>query len=76
MNNKTYKYGSFNRPLDFIYDGDISQPFEIGHNPLPIKPSEPFSWILVKNPLTADEIYRYQLKLVEYDKYNMCLVKK
>jgi len=76
LNSEKYTYGSFNRPLDFLYSGDIPQPFEIKHNPLPIKSGEPFSIIMVENPLTEDEIYRYQLKPIMYDKCKMCFVKK
>ena len=57
-----HKYASFNRPLDFIYPGDISQTFEIKHTPWPLKQGEPFSIIVVEKPLTEDEIYRYELK--------------
>lgn len=59
------KYGSFSRPLDFIYPGDILQPFEIEHTPWPLKRGEPHSIIMVENPLTEDEIYRYQLREIE-----------
>lgn len=74
MNSKKYVYGSFNRPLDFLSKGDISQPFEIGHNPLPIKSCEPFSIIMVETTLTEDEIHQYELKPVVYDKCRMCYV--
>lgn len=60
-----YKYGSFRRPLDFIKSWDIPQTFEIMHNSLPIKPGEPFSIIVVENPLSEDEIYRYELELIK-----------
>lgn len=57
-------YGSFNRPLDYLYPGDLSQEFTVTHAPWPLKPGQPYSILKVEQPLADDEIYRYQLKTI------------
>lgn len=55
-------YGSFNRPLDYLYPGDLAQEFTVTHVPWPLKPGQPHSILAVEQPLTEDEIYRYELR--------------
>lgn len=60
------RYGSFNRPLDFIQKEEFPQEIGISHNPLPLKKGQPFSVIAVKKLLPDDIIYRYELRLMDY----------
>ncbi|MDP2217154.1 MAG: hypothetical protein Q8J68_07715 [Methanolobus sp.] len=61
------RYGSFNRPLDFINKEDFLQEIGISHNALPIKKGLPFSIIVVKKLLPEDIVYRYELRLMDYE---------
>ena len=57
-----FQYGSFKRPLDFIYPYDLEQPFEVNHNELPIKSGSPFSILSTNFPLTKEQVYQWDLK--------------
>ncbi len=59
------KYGSFRRPLDFIRSYDLEYPFEINHAILPIKSGMPFSILTTENPLTEEQVYRWDLREIK-----------
>lgn len=61
------RYGSFNRPLDFINERDIGQNFGLSHNSWPLKEGEPFSILAVRKLLSDDVAYRYELQLMDYE---------
>ena len=58
-------YGSFTRPLDFVIGNEFPHAVIIRHNPWPLKHGQPHSVLESAFPLTCQDMYRFELRLLD-----------